>query len=33
MFDYQVQLSDHAVSAYSFSDDDDDFEGDVVLFH
>lgn len=33
MFDYQVQLSDHAASAYSFSDDYDDFEGDVVLFH
>ena len=32
MFDYQVQLSDHAASAYSFSDDYDDFEGDAALF-
>lgn len=31
MFDYQVQLSDHAASAYSFSDDYDDFEGDAAL--
>ena len=32
MFDYQVQLSGHAASAYSFSDDYDDFEGDAAFF-
>ena len=33
IFDYQVQLSDPTASAYSFSDDYEDFEGEAALFH